>query len=374
VQKRRAGTILHLSSLPGSDAIGTILDGIPFLGALKKSGLKTWQILPIGPTIIGDSPFQGPSAFAGNPNLISLEQLVRAGDLTPAALKRYQAQHAAYLRRYRKVTPETVHYEFLWRCKIGFDRKSWGYKKRPASCGLPGFQQWPQRAQRQKAYARFVRRWDKVWLADYAMFMALKAAYGFPKQWSSWKAVDRFRRPGFGAKARREDIEFFKYVQFVFDEQMQLLHAGARSAGIEIVGDIPMYPAYDSADVWANPELFQLGADLKSTHVACVPPDNFNPKGGQLWGNPLYKWGIMGNAQIEKLVYEWWEKRLRCLFVHHDVIKIDHFRGLVAYGRVSAKARNACAARWTAGPGSRMLKFVQKNTGRLAIIAEDLGV
>lgn len=373
MNERKAGVLLHISSFPGTDAIGTINDGFKILRLFNQAQVRTWQILPIGPTIIGDSPFQGPSAFAGNPNLINLEALVTAGDLPRRALKDYYLKYQNYLQRKKSEQESSSHFEFIWSHKLGFDRKSWGFKHGPLRAAFSNFKFKASRSRR-AAYAKFVKRCASVWLDDYALFMALKAAYGFPKQWSSWSKVDRFRQPGFGEIADRDDIEFYKYTQFVFDEQMLSLRRVARQLKIEIVGDIPMYPAYDSADVWANPDLFQLDNNLKVTHVACVPPDNFNPKGGQLWGNPLYRWGIIGDRRTQLRVFNWWMARLRRLLEYHDVIKIDHFRGLVAYGRVAAGDKDARRAKWTGGPGVALFSYLRKRLGKLQIIAEDLGV
>ncbi len=373
MKERKAGILLHISSLPGTDAIGTITDGVPFLRLFKQANLQTWQILPVGPTIIGDSPFQGPSAFAGNPNLINLEALVKAGDLSRQSLNQYHEKYQTYLQRKKVVKDNCTHFEFVWLYKVGFDRKTWGFSNGPLRTAFRLFVEGGDK-KRKAAYNRFAKRCGETWLNDYALFMALKAAYGFPKQWSSWAEIDRFRLPGFGANVDAEDIEFYKYVQFVFDEQMVSLRSAAHLEGIEIIGDIPMYPAYDSADVWANPELFQLDDKLKVTHVACVPPDNFNPKGGQLWGNPLYRWGVVGSRKIQSRVFDWWTNRLQRLFEYHDVIKIDHFRGLVAYGRVVASDKDARRAKWTGGPGVGLFRYVQRRLGPLQIIAEDLGV
>jgi len=371
--ERKSGVLLHVTSLPGEEGIGTLGgEAREFARVLAASGQRLWQILPVHPTIVGDSPFQGPSVFAGNPNLVSLAELVRAGDLA-------EADYAAYLeawRAYRAAHPGRsdayVEYGFLWERKLGFDSRLPGWEAAPLRRAWEGFRSRAGR-DRREAFEAFVRR-EARWLEPYALFMALKELHGFETLWCGWSEPARSGPSGAGLPPNDERVGFYKYVQFVFDEQISALRDAAHGLGVELVGDLAIYPGYDSADVWANRSLFQLDSSGAMTHVAAVPPDYFSAT-GQLWGNPLYRWGEAGSEEDHARIYSWWAKRLERELRYFDMIKVDHFRGLESYGCVEAGAPTAVNAKWVRGPGLEFFEQIERELGRRPpLIAEDLGI
>jgi 4-alpha-glucanotransferase len=345
--RRRGGVLLHPTSLPGPGGIGDL--GSPsrkWIEWLTQSGCSVWQVLPLGPTGYGDSPYQCFSAFAGNPLLVGLEDLVRDGLL---------------LREEMEDSPEFPedHVEFG---SVIAD------KNRLLDLAARRFSERASRGLIEKFEA--FRAEQAFWLEDYALFMALKEAHN-DRSWTGWGQEYVGRHPAAMAEARQRletRIENVRVRQFLFFEQWDALHRLAREAGIVIVGDAPIFVAHDSADVWANAHLFHLNSSGQPTVVAGVPPDYFSET-GQRWGNPLYRWEAM---QADD--YTWWATRLKSTLRLVDVIRLDHFRGFEAYWEIPAEAPTAETGRWVPGPGGQFLDAVRRELGELPLIAEDLGV
>ncbi|MGE5251725.1 MAG: 4-alpha-glucanotransferase [Bacteroidota bacterium] len=351
--KRVSGILLHPTSLPGSHGIGELGPrALHFLDYLAESGGNLWQVLPLGPTGYGDSPYQSFSAFAGNPYLISLDELVADGLL-----------EADDLDGAPDFNPRRVDFGGLipWKLKMlgrAFER----------------FSSAPARPLRE-ALANFRAR-NAAWLDDFGLFMSLKEAHG-GGSWDGWPEPLRKRDPAALADARREygdEISRHVFYQFLFDRQWRAVHEHARERGIQIIGDIPIFVAYDSADVWSHPELFYLDEDGRPTVVAGVPPDMFSET-GQLWGNPLYKWDVH-----QQTGYKWWLERVRATLEAVDIIRLDHFRGFAGYWEIPAGNTTAEFGRWVPGPGHALFDAImadlRERTGvkDLPLIAEDLGV
>lgn len=344
---RSSGVLLHPTSLPGRFGIGDL--GEPayrFVDFLVEARQSLWQVLPLGPTGYGDSPYQAFSSFAGNPLLISLEELVKEGALPSDALE---------------VTPrfpdDRVSFGVVIEFKMAILRQSFHY-----------FQEHASRAQRQE-FARFCDA-ERGWLDDYALFMALKGHHA-GAVWNTWEPKIARREPQALARWRQElatPVAFQQYLQYQFFRQWAAVKGYANRQGIRIVGDVPIFVAHDSADVWAHPELFYLDESGSPTVVAGVPPDYFSET-GQLWGNPLYRWDVMAQDG-----YAWWIERMRMAFRLVDVIRLDHFRGFEGYWEVPATERTAVRGRWVKGPGAAFFQALQQALGDVPIIAEDLGV
>lgn len=347
---RSSGVLLHPTSLPGPWGIGDLgAAAYQFVDFLVASGQSLWQVLPLGPTGYGDSPYQCFSAFAGNPLLVSLDQLIQYGLLS------YDEVAEAAKNFYLAV--DTVHYGEIIGFKLPLLRRSY---ERLREGGAPELA---------AALARFSAD-QKEWLDDYALFMALKDAHG-GQPWNTWEPELRSRKPAAIKQIREEHaatIEVHKYLQFLFFHQWLPLKAYANEHGISIIGDTPIFVAYDSADVWANPELFFLDKAGSPTVVAGVPPDYFSAT-GQRWGNPLYRWD-----QMAKNNYDWWVSRLRAAFTQVDILRLDHFRGFAAYWEVPASQETAINGRWVKGPGPALFTRLEQELGALPIIAEDLGL
>ena len=345
--ERASGVLLHPTSLPSRFGIGDFgPDAYRFVDALVEMGQKLWQVLPLGPTGYGDSPYQCFSAFAGNPLLISLERLVEENALSPDdlnAVPSFPAHQVAY--------GDVIEF------KQALLYRSYIYFLQYAS------------AERHAAFEAFCAD-NADWLDDYALFMALKAAHK-GEAWTAWQD-DVARRTATALSRARSQladaIQKQKYLQFQFFRQWHALKRYANEKGVKIIGDIPIFVAFDSADVWAHRELFHLDERGKPTVVAGVPPDYFSPT-GQRWGNPLYRWDVMA-----KQGYQWWIARCRAAFAMFDYVRIDHFRGFEAYWEVPASEPTAVNGRWVKGPGKAMFQAVQNALGQLPIIAEDLGV
>jgi len=344
---RASGVILHPTSLPSPDGIGDLgPDAYRWTDFLSRSGCQLWQVLPLGPTGYADSPYQCFSAFAGNPYLISATILLDQGLLAKTDL------------RDRPNFPlEEVDYGPVIQWKIKLLQRSFDHFRKTASSGL-------------KAEFEKFKDTCKDWLAPYTIFMAIKQTRG-GGSWSEWpeplrkreqKALARF------AKDSQEAIEFQSYQQFIFHRQWAALRDYAHEKGIRIIGDIPIFVAYDSADVWMNKDLFYLDEEGYPEVVAGVPPDYFSAT-GQLWGNPLYKWDV---HQADG--YQWWLSRLKAVLSQVDIVRLDHFRGFEAYWEVPFGNENAVIGRWVKGPGEGFLDVVKEQLGELPIIAEDLGV
>jgi 4-alpha-glucanotransferase len=303
-------------------------------------------VLPLGPTGYGDSPYQCFSAFAGNPLLVSLETLAHEGWLTRSDL----AKAASFPER-------SVDYEAVNRFRLPLlDRAYAGFRARATPAA-------------RRAFESFCRR-ERAWVDDYALFAALKDAHG-GRAWTEWEGDLVRRRPAALRRARKEHAAAAlsrKFAQFQFFAQWAALRAHAHDRSVRIMGDLPIFAAHDSADVWANPELFQLAEDGQPTHVAGVPPDYFSAT-GQRWGNPLYRW-----AAMRRTGYRWWIRRFRALFSLVDVVRVDHFRGFEAYWEVPASEPTAMRGRWVKGPGASFFRAVERALGRLPLVAENLGV
>ncbi len=340
---RAAGILLSVSSLPGRFGIGCFSkSAYDFVDWLKEAGQTYWQILPLGPTSYGDSPYQSFSTFAGNPYYISLDELIEEGVLTEKECKSADFGKKA----------DDIDYEKVYKKRYPLLRKA--YERSNISENAD--------------YVRFVEE-NRWWLADYALFMAVKDRFqGAP--WTEWAEDIRLRWANAMDYYRRElyyDIEFQQYLQYKFFSQWRRLKAYANERGIRIIGDIPIYVAMDSADTWAHPELFQLDENNVPTAVAGCPPDGFSAD-GQLWGNPLYRWDYHKNTG-----YDWWMSRLWYCFQMYDVVRIDHFRGFDEYYSIPFGAENAKDGHWEKGPGIGLFRCMEQRLGRHQVIAEDLG-
>lgn len=341
--KRQCGVLLPVSSLPSKYGIGCFSkSAYDFVDALKVAGQSCWQILPLGPTSYGDSPYQSFSTFAGNPYFISLEDLIEEGVLTEK-----ECDAVDFGSR-----EDDVDYEKIYKGRYKLLRKA--YERSDISKN-PDF----VRFQQEQAH----------WLGDYALFMAVKDRFeGIP--WTEWAEDIRLRWNNALDYYRKElyfEIEFQEYMQFKFYEQWAKLKAYANRRGIRIIGDIPIYVAMDSADTWANPWLFKLDENNCPTQVAGCPPDGFSAT-GQLWGNPLYNWEVHRNSG-----FEWWIKRIENCFRLYDVVRIDHFRGFDEYYAIPYGDKTAEHGWWEKGPGIDLFRAVSVRLGARKIIAEDLG-
>ena len=339
--------MLHPTSLPGRWGIGDLGESAyQFIDFLHASGQQLWQVMPLGPTGYGDSPYQCFSAFAGNPLLINLDQLHAAGLLTDDDF----ASAPAF-------SPERVNYGDVIPFKLDVLRRSFDR----FSANEPPDQR--------QAFTEF-RAKHADWLDDYALFAALKAAHE-GAGWNTWEPAIARHEPQslrYWADELSHTVQFHVYMQYLFFQQWGQLKTYANQRGIEIVGDMPIFVAYDSADVWANRELFELTEDGAPTVVAGVPPDYFSAN-GQLWGNPLYRW-----QEMERGGFDWWISRIRASFTLVDVLRVDHFRGFAAYWEVPADEATAINGRWVEAPGERLFEQIRTKLGNLPIIAEDLGV
>lgn len=346
-KERSSGILLHITSLPGPYGIGTMgLEAFEFVDFLVSSGQKIWQILPLGHTGYGDSPYQCFSAFAGNPLLINLEKLVNEGLLASSELPDKI-----------KFSDDEVDFGAIYQYKYPLLRKAFVRFKANNS------------KIRKMQYENFAKK-SKYWLDDYSFFMALKNHFG-GKSWSEWEPGVKTRQPEVLADLRvklADDIDYFCFLQFVFFRQWQELKSYANLNDIKIIGDIPLYVAADSADVWSKPEFFDLDTKLKPRTVAGVPPDYFSET-GQLWGNPIYNW-----ETLQKDEFSWWVERVKANLVLYDVLRIDHFRGLAAYWAVPFGEPTAIKGKWITAPGFELLETLFDKLDNPPIIAEDLGV
>ncbi len=341
--QRSSGILMHISSLPSLYGIGTLgKEAYRFVDFLAATGTKIWQVLPIGPTSYGDSPYQSFSTFAGNPYFIDLDMLKADGILSESDYSHLDPDKD---RQY-------VDYEYLYHTRHAVLRAA--FKR--SFTDLKG------------NVDDFVSK--TPWLFDYAFFSALKDKFG-GKAWSEWPDDGiRFRKPdvmGKYATALSEDIEFHCFVQYLFFKQWFALKEYANQKDILIFGDMPIYVAMDSADTWAEPHLFLLNQQRRPSCVAGVPPDYFT-QDGQLWGNPIYNWRLH-----KKTGYEWWIRRMRAMFDYYDIMRIDHFIGFANYYEIRADAPTAKYGKWRNGPGRRLFEVLSREIPSLSIVAEDLG-
>jgi 4-alpha-glucanotransferase len=345
--ERSAGILLHPTSLPGPYGIGNIGPvALSWLKFLADSGCTKWQILPLGPTGYGDSPYQCFSAFAGNPYITSPESLIQDGLLVEEDL----ADAPDF-------PSDRVDFGALipWKLRL-LDRAYQRFVERDSD-------------ELRAAFAAF-RDAQSGWMEDFALFMAIKEEHG-GAPWFTWSPALRDREPQALDEARRRlehSIQRQIFRQFIFGRQWGALREQARHLGIQIIGDIPIFVAHDSVDVWAHPELFYLNPEGRPSAVAGVPPDYFSPT-GQLWGNPLYRWRVHKNSG-----YAWWIDRFRAVLNQVDIVRLDHFRGFAGYWRVPGNEDTAINGRWVRGPGKDFFLAVRNALGSLPIIAEDLGV
>lgn len=340
---RSCGVLLPVSSLPSEYGIGCFdQEAYAFVDMLKKAGQKYWQVLPFGHTSYGDSPYQSFSTYAGNPYFVSLKALVKKGYITEKDCKQYEMEgHAEYVD-YERVY--NGRYEVL---KKAFENSN---------------------IQSDEDYQKFLKENDS-WLIDYALFMAVKAAYD-GKSFIEWDEDIKLRKPEAVSaylEKYKDTVDFYCFIQYEFFAQWKELKAYANEQGIEIIGDIPIYVAYDSADVWTNPKLFQLDEELNPIKVAGCPPDAFTVD-GQLWGNPLYTWDYH-----KETGYKWWKERIAACNKLYDMVRIDHFRGFDEYYTVPFGDETARNGKWEKGPGIDLFNELKKEFGEMNIIAEDLG-
>ena len=345
--ERSSGILLHPTSLPSPYGIGDIgPEARKWIDFLASTGSHLWQILPLGPTGYGDSPYQCFSAFAGNPLLISPDELIEDGLLLPNALN---PNPPFPLERvdFSKVIPY----------KLTILKRSFQHFRKSSPHDL------------QVAFDEF-RQKERHWLDDFTLFMAIKNAHQ-GVSWEHWplplknrepKALQRFR------KKHQEAIERHAYYQFVFHHQWQKLKQYANAKQVKIIGDVPIFIAHDSADVWAHPNLFHLDKNGQPTVVAGVPPDYFSPT-GQRWGNPLYRWDVHAKQN-----YAWWIQRLSSLLELVDILRLDHFRGFAAYWEIPADEPTAVHGKWVNGPGNHFFDKLIASLGDIPILAEDLGM
>lgn len=340
---RRNGMLLPIASLPSPYGIGGFSkEAYEFIDLLEETGQKLWQILPLGPTSYGDSPYQSFSTFAGNPYFIDLDTLVEKGWLTKEACEASDyGDNESYIDYGRIYNSRFV---LLKQAFLNSDVLS------------------------DEKFTEFCKA-NQHWLPDYALYMALKNQND-GKSWIEWEEEIRLRKPEaveYYKKELEEECNFYEFLQYGFHEQWTKVKEYAHEKGIQIVGDVPIYVAFDSADTWANPELFQLDEKNLPLGVAGCPPDAFSAT-GQLWGNPLYNW-----AYHKKTGYDWWLKRIAYCFDLYDIVRIDHFRGFDEYYSIPYGDETAVNGHWEKGPGMDLFNTVKEKLGELDIIAEDLG-
>lgn len=343
--QRGAGLLMPVSSLPSPYGIGTFgRAAYEFVDLLKRARQQYWQVLPLGPTSYGDSPYQSFSAFAGNPYFIDLDILKEEG-----LLRQEEIDACHWSNQDDQVLYDAIFYYRFPLLRKAFERSG---------------------CEKQKEFLDFCEK-EASWLNDYSLYMACKVHFE-NKEWQAWEDDIKFRRPGAVETYTEElkaEILYWKFLQYEFFRQWEKLKEYAHSQGISLIGDIPIYVALDSADVWTNPELFQLDPQtLEPVKVAGVPPDAFSDD-GQLWGNPLYNWDA-----IEKTGFAWWKDRMKASARLYDVVRIDHFIGVVEYYAIPGGAKDGKTGEWLKGPGKKLTDAIDSVIGDTKIIAEDLGV
>ena len=352
---RRCGILLPVASLPSRYGIGAFSkEAYEFIDQLKEAGQQVWQILPLGPTSFGDSPYQAFSAFAGNPYFIDLEALIQEGLLTKEECDRADFGN----------NPAYIDYSKLYENRFSLLKIAYERWKSVSFAGTP------QERRLEAVYGKageLLRRETR----EYCFYMALKDHFQ-SRSWDLWDEEIRTRRPEALARYEQllsDEIGFYEFQQIKFEEQWKKLKGYANSQGIQIMGDIPIYVAFDGADSWARPELFQFDGDMRPKAVAGCPPDAFSAT-GQLWGNPLYDW-----EYHRKTGYQWWMKRMEYCFALYDLVRVDHFRGFDEYYSIPYGQDTAVNGKWEQGPGIEIFRKMEEYFGKkeLPIIAEDLG-
>lgn len=333
----KSGLLMAVSALPSEYGIGSFGKAcFDWLDFLDKTGTKCWQILPLNPTAYGDSPYQSPASFAGNPYFVDLEELYKEGLLTSDELDG------------EKCKSERIDYRRLFLTRIAVLKKAFS------------------RFVKTVEYVRFCHK-NKQWLDDYALFFSIKESYDYAP-WSSWADEYRIYKNAIEGKSDFEcQTEFWRFVQFKFFTQWKKVRDYARSKGIKIIGDIPIYVAYDSVDVWSNTDEYLLDENLNPTFVAGCPPDGFSPD-GQLWDNPIYDY-----AKMEKNDFKWWCSRVKICASLFDIVRIDHFRGFAGYYSVPYGEKTARNGHWEKGPEEKLFDAINQSVPNAKIIAEDLG-
>ncbi len=340
---RGAGILLAIQSLPSDYGIGTLgKEAHRFVDLLVDLKQKYWQVLPLGPTSFGDSPYQSFSAFAGNPYLIDLDSLKKDGLITEKEILSYDWGEKE----------DDIDYSRLFTNRFAILKQAFA-----------------RFSGEEKSFVTFCQK-EAHWLDGYALFMAVKGHFE-NREWLSWEEGIRDREPEAVAKYEKElakEIAFWKFLQYKFFEQWNNLKKYANRCGISIIGDIPLYIALDSADVWQHRELFQLGLDGRPKNVAGCPPDDFSAD-GQKWGNPLYRWDV-----IEQSDFAWWKDRIRANTKLYDILRFDHFIGVVRYFSIPEADPNARNGHWEKGPGEKLTNAMREALGDAKMIVEDLGV
>lgn len=349
--KRECGMLLPISSLPSPYGIGCFSkEAYEFVDKLKEAGQQYWQILPLGPTCYGDSPYQSYSAFAGNPFFIDLVQLIELGFLTKAECDAAKLEGE---------NPTEVDYTILHAKRFELLKKA--------------YLRWKESLKEMNFSEQDIRRFLEQELMpetrEYCFFMALRNEFKHA-EWTAWEEDIRLRKPEALQKYGEElaeEIEFYEFQQYQFMHQWQNLKTYANDKGIRIIGDIPIYVAFDGADSWAHPELFQFDRENKPQAIAGCPPDAFSET-GQMWGNPLYRW-----EYHRQTGYDWWLKRMTYCFQIYDTVRMDHFRGFDEYWSIPYGDKTAERGHWEKGPGMELFQAMRNRFGELDIIAEDLG-
>jgi 4-alpha-glucanotransferase len=344
---RSSGILCHITCLPGRWGIGDLGEvSYKFVDWLALAGQGLWQVLPLGPPGFGESPYQSFSAFAGNPLLIGIDRLAEEGWLSSSELEAAP-----------RFSAETVDFERVADFRDACLTRAFHEFRKAATSAI-------------NAEFDAFRHEQAFWLDDYALFAALKRAHG-GRPWYEWDAaLARRQQPALKGKAAAlaEDLDREAFIQFQFHRQWRDLKDYANARGIQLMGDVPIFIAHDSADVWANRHQYFLDADGQTTVIAGVPPDYFS-ESGQRWGNPLYRWDVMRSDD-----YSWWIQRLRHAFQAFDLVRLDHFRGFEAYWEIPAALPTAAGGQWVAGPGAAFFRHLLDKLGDLPIVAEDLGV
>jgi 4-alpha-glucanotransferase len=347
IRSRSSGILMHISSLPSKYGIGDLgQSAYEFVDFLSDTGTKYWQVLPLNPIGFGDSPYQGLSAFAGNPLFIDPDFLMKLGLL--------KTENLSNSPNFPK---QKVNFEKVIKFKRSLFEKAFSSfyinKKTPL-----------------KEEFELFKELNQKWLETYCVFMAIREEYHLTS-WKDWPNPLKYREPQailFYEEQHTEEVEYQAFLQFIFHQQWQNLKEYSHSKGVHFIGDIPIFLGYDCADVWAHPDLFKLNDQLEPQAVAGVPPDYFSPS-GQLWGNPLYDWESHHYDN-----YHWWIDRFKETLKFVDIIRLDHFRGFAEYYQISSRSKTAEVGQWIAGPGSDFFNAIQSALGFLPFIAEDLGI